>query len=112
MSVDCACSRLLAAVGRLQLTRRELYLNLGVLAAVLLVALAALAGGGGGGGVAAAAARGQAAPGSCPGGPPRGRAGALRDSPKRCSHSDAPLYVSLVIIHTEYTGVRQNDCNV
>ena len=31
------CSRLLAAVGRLQLTRREIYLNLGVLAAVLLV---------------------------------------------------------------------------
>ena len=35
-----------------------------------------------------------------------------RVSPKRCSHSDVPLYISLVIIHTEYTGVRQNDSNV
>ena len=33
-------------------------------------------------------------------------------SPKRCIHSDVPLYNSLVIIHTKYTGVRQNDCNV
>ena len=46
-----------------------------------------------------------------------GRRGAGRmrsgtTSPKRCSHSDVPLYNSLVIIHTKYTGVRQNDCNV
>jgi hypothetical protein len=27
-------------------------------------------------------------------------------SPKRWSHSDVPLYISLVIIHTKYTGVR------
>jgi hypothetical protein len=33
-------------------------------------------------------------------------------SPKRCSHSDVPLYISLVIIHTKYTGVLQNDSNV
>jgi hypothetical protein len=33
-------------------------------------------------------------------------------SPNRCSHSDVPLYISLVIIHTKYTGVRQNDSNV
>ena len=34
-------------------------------------------------------------------------------SPKRCRHSDAPrLYILLVVIHTEYTGVRQNDSNV
>ena len=25
------------------------------------------------------------------------------NSPKRCSHSDVPLYISLVIIHTKYT---------
>jgi hypothetical protein len=25
-------------------------------------------------------------------------------SPKRCSHSDVPLYILLVIIHTKYTG--------
>jgi hypothetical protein len=31
---------------------------------------------------------------------------------KRCSHSDAPLYVALVIIYRQYTGVRQNDRNV
>jgi hypothetical protein len=31
---------------------------------------------------------------------------------KRCSHSDVTLYISLVIIHTKYTGVRQNDSNV
>jgi hypothetical protein len=35
-----------------------------------------------------------------------------KNSPKRCSHSDGPLYNSLVIIDTKYTGVRQNDCNV
>ena len=33
-------------------------------------------------------------------------------SPERCSHSDVPLYISLGIIHTKYTGVRQNDCTV
>jgi hypothetical protein len=33
-------------------------------------------------------------------------------SPKRCSHSDVPLYILLVIIHTKYTGLRQNDSNV
>ena len=33
-------------------------------------------------------------------------------SPKRCSHSDIPLYILLVIIHTKYTWVRQNDSNV
>ena len=33
-------------------------------------------------------------------------------SPKRCRYSDVPLYISLVIIHTKYTGVRQNDSNV
>jgi hypothetical protein len=36
----------------------------------------------------------------------------LRVSPERCSHSDVPLYIPLVIIYTQYTGVRQNDCNV
>ena len=33
-------------------------------------------------------------------------------SPGRCSHSDTTLYVSLVILHTKYTGRRQNDFNV
>jgi hypothetical protein len=33
-------------------------------------------------------------------------------SPKRCSHSDAPLYFLSVLIRTKYTGVRQNDSNV
>jgi hypothetical protein len=33
-------------------------------------------------------------------------------SPKRCSHSDVPLYILLVIIRTKYTGERQNDSNV
>ena len=32
-------------------------------------------------------------------------------SPERCSHSVANLYISFVIIHTEYTGRRQNDFN-
>ena len=36
----------------------------------------------------------------------------VQASPKRCSHSDAPLYILRVIIHTKYTGVRQNDSNV
>ena len=38
--------------------------------------------------------------------------GAGLGSPKRCSHSGVPLYISLVIIHTKYTGVRENDSNV
>jgi hypothetical protein len=33
-------------------------------------------------------------------------------SPNRRSHSDMPLYLLLVINHTKYTGVRQNDSNV
>ena len=36
----------------------------------------------------------------------------VRSSPKRCSHSGVPLYISLVIIRTKYTGVRQNGSNV
>ena len=36
------------------------------------------------------------------------------DVPSRghSSHSGAPLYISLVILHTKYTGWRQNDINV
>ena len=30
----------------------------------------------------------------------------------RWSHSDATLYIFLVIFHTKYTGGRQNDSNV
>ena len=33
-------------------------------------------------------------------------------SPGRQSHSNITLYISLVIIHTKYTGRRQNDFNV
>ena len=33
-------------------------------------------------------------------------------SPGCSSHSDTTLYISLVILHTKYTGARQNDFNV
>jgi hypothetical protein len=33
-------------------------------------------------------------------------------SPGRQRHSDITLYISLVIIHTKYTGWHQNDFNV
>jgi hypothetical protein len=33
-------------------------------------------------------------------------------SPRWKSHSDAPYYISLVILHTQYAGARQNDFNV
>ena len=50
------------------------------------------------------------------GGEPRARArcGSVRHrgSPKRCSRSDVPPYILLVITHTKYTGVRQKDSNV
>ena len=37
----------------------------------------------------------------------------LQASPAgRYSHSDATLYISVVILHTRYTGRRQNDFNV
>ena len=32
-------------------------------------------------------------------------------SPGRSSHSDTTLYISLVIIHTKYTGWRENGVN-
>ena len=37
---------------------------------------------------------------------------AARASRERPSHSDAALYIPLVILHTEYTGWRQNDFDV
>ena len=37
---------------------------------------------------------------------------ASRRSPGRYSHSDTTLYILLVILHTKYTGRRQNDSNV
>jgi hypothetical protein len=37
---------------------------------------------------------------------------ALKASPGRQSHSDATLYMSLVILYTKYAGRRQNEFNV
>jgi hypothetical protein len=33
-------------------------------------------------------------------------------SPGHHSHSDTTLYISLVVLHTKYTGRRDNDFNV
>jgi hypothetical protein len=33
-------------------------------------------------------------------------------SPGRSSHSDTTLYISSVILHTKYTGLRETDFNV
>jgi hypothetical protein len=43
-------------------------------------------------------------------GSPCRRAG--RTIPRRSSHSDTALHITLVILHTKYTGARQNDSNV
>ena len=32
--------------------------------------------------------------------------------PGRESHSDTTLHISLVILHTKYTGWREDECNV
>ena len=32
-------------------------------------------------------------------------------SPGRSSHSDTTLYISLMVLHTKYTGLRENDFN-